>query len=212
MHISKQSGKSIYYVEGKSMYPTLISGDKILVEKKRDIYIGDIVAFYLGKKLVVHRVVRVKGDMLYTKGDNSLSCDSPITVSDIQGVAIARLRGNKLMTLERGFLFTRLLWIRNVYLFFRHKLIKPLVLFCQRFSWYNKLILIYLRPKIKDIEIQKYMCDNKVICNFFIRGRYLGTIKTKAGSLSSEIIEVSIDTIYRNTEVETIIQEAFKRL
>ena len=59
-------------VSGVSMYPLLIDGDIITIEKTDEYAIGDIVVFiYKYDELVVHRLLKIKDGTYFCKGDNS---------------------------------------------------------------------------------------------------------------------------------------------
>jgi len=64
-------------VEGRSMEPTMHTGDLVLLEKKppEDIKPGDVVVYSVGGKYIIHRVLKVfihNGEYCYVvKGDNN---------------------------------------------------------------------------------------------------------------------------------------------
>jgi nickel-type superoxide dismutase maturation protease len=63
-------------VEGRSMEPTLLSGDRLLVVRGSAPRVGDIVAVRdprPGRRLLVKRVVSVRGDEVVVEGDNQRS-------------------------------------------------------------------------------------------------------------------------------------------
>ena len=70
-----------------SMYPTLNRGDLILVKgvTPEEIQVGTVVVFRHKGGLAVHRVVRLKGETIITRGDANLEEDDPITYDDIVG-------------------------------------------------------------------------------------------------------------------------------
>lgn len=75
-------------VEGTSMEPTLQSGDLVIVIKRvslRDIEVGDIVVYRRGGTLIIHRVIRIEGDTLITKGDNNWLPDPPVKFQSVIG-------------------------------------------------------------------------------------------------------------------------------
>jgi len=81
--------KTIAVVLTGSMEPTIKTTDLIVVEKTDDYQIDDIVVYQDGNKLVVHRIVKIDGDIVITAGDNNGgSEDAPIKMSAIQGEVI----------------------------------------------------------------------------------------------------------------------------
>lgn len=66
-------GYRFLVISSNSMTPTLKVGDLIVMEKTNNVYEGDIIAFMLRNKIVVHRIVKVDTGPLemvyYTKGD-----------------------------------------------------------------------------------------------------------------------------------------------
>jgi len=92
---SKTQKYDHFLVQGGSMLPTLKSDQKIKILKTKDVKIGDVIVFKLNnlkrKKKnfrVIHRVVRINGDQIITKGDNRFNCDRPITNKEILGKLI----------------------------------------------------------------------------------------------------------------------------
>jgi nickel-type superoxide dismutase maturation protease len=85
-------------VEGASMEPTLTSGDRLLVLRRRRPRVGDIVAVddpRGGRRLLVKRVVSVAGDEVMVEGDNPpSSTDSrvfgPVDRREIAGRVVYR--------------------------------------------------------------------------------------------------------------------------
>lgn len=78
-------------VLSNSMYPTFERGDIVLVQSIfKDPKEGDIVVFIDKKEgySVTHRVLRIRGDKIYTGGDLSGPDERPITKNEIIGKAI----------------------------------------------------------------------------------------------------------------------------
>jgi hypothetical protein len=89
-------------VSGTSMAPLFCRGDVILVRlggvRPR---LGDVVVRRQSGVLMVHRVVKVDGEHVVTKGDASLSPDPPVALDDILGVVTA-IEGTLSVDLTRG--------------------------------------------------------------------------------------------------------------
>ena len=77
------NGQIQLVVHGDSMLPTLKNKDKVVLEKKEQIDVGDIVGYYIETddkiKIVVHRAIFVRKTYILTKGDNNDFID-PIRV------------------------------------------------------------------------------------------------------------------------------------
>ncbi len=90
-----------FNVRGTSMFPFLIEGDEVIIERilPEDINIGDIVMYFKNNVMVVHRVVRsystIKGRRLFIcQGDNLDYEDSPVWQEDIGGKVTKVIRGD----------------------------------------------------------------------------------------------------------------------
>ena len=62
-------------IYGSSMTPTLSEGDIVVCFKTSDIKRGDLVAFYLGNKLLVKRCVALPGQTVDIDGDGNVTLD-----------------------------------------------------------------------------------------------------------------------------------------
>ena len=81
-----------------SMEPYILKGDVVVIEKvnKKDIQIGDVIAYKYDKRIIVHRLVKIiqVGDELYyyTKGDANYDIDNyKITEDMIIGIVNVRI-------------------------------------------------------------------------------------------------------------------------
>jgi signal peptidase len=89
----------VYAVASNSMYPKLVRGDAVIIEKysnASELEVGNIIAFIHDKKVYVHRIAKIKkynNELYYiTKGDNnSINDDFDITTDDIVGVVKFRI-------------------------------------------------------------------------------------------------------------------------
>ena len=89
-----------------SMIPIINPGDLVIIIHKSspfynllcDIGIGSIIVRSLGNVLVAHRVYDLKGYLIYTKGDNNIVLDPPITINDVKGCVVFVL---KIMEIEK---------------------------------------------------------------------------------------------------------------
>ncbi len=76
-----------------SMEPELFVDDLIIVKSTDNLYEGQVVVFRDGSSLTVHRIVKINGDEITTKGDANNTEDSPIDRSMIKGEVIYVIRG-----------------------------------------------------------------------------------------------------------------------
>ena len=65
----------VLQIYGSSMTPTLSEGDIVVCCKTADIKRGDLVAFYLGNKLLVKRCVALPGQTVDIDGDGNVTLD-----------------------------------------------------------------------------------------------------------------------------------------
>jgi signal peptidase I len=89
---------NIGVVKGGSMSPSINQGDLIIVKSpKGEIKPGMIIAYNVegdfaeNNELTLHRVVRIEGERLITKGDSDVEDDWLITISDVKGVYLFRI-------------------------------------------------------------------------------------------------------------------------
>ncbi len=79
-----------FTTHGKSMRPILNDGDSVTVKKADKYKVGDVVLYRKPDgKFVLHRIIGLKKDTVYTQGDSLHEKDEPITVDAILGKAIA---------------------------------------------------------------------------------------------------------------------------
>ena len=76
-------------VSGTSMYPSIHNGDKIQISRSDSYVTGDIVVFmYKENEPLVHRLVKIKGNTFYCKGDNTFRLED-ITREQILGKVVS---------------------------------------------------------------------------------------------------------------------------
>ncbi|SDA41051.1 S24/S26 family peptidase [Methanobrevibacter millerae] len=76
VHLNSPLGEDeipiLFHVEGTSMYPTLNDGQTVLVEKTKDIKVGNIVVADSDEYgNIIKRVSQIKGDQVYLTSDNT---------------------------------------------------------------------------------------------------------------------------------------------
>lgn len=62
-------GYTFFEVGSGSMSPTILSNDVIVVKLNENYQTNDIVTFRYGDSIVTHRIVKINGDKIITKGD-----------------------------------------------------------------------------------------------------------------------------------------------
>ena len=71
-----------------------LSVDDLVIIKATDNYkVNDIVLFQDGNSLVIHRIIKIDGDTVTTKGDANNVADEPIQKSQIKGVLVYDIAG-----------------------------------------------------------------------------------------------------------------------
>lgn len=78
----------IYEVKTGSMENEIHAGDYILIIKKNNYQVGDIVTFKKEDYYVTHRIIKKNGKRIVTKGDANNTPDEEIKVSSIIGKVI----------------------------------------------------------------------------------------------------------------------------
>src|SRR5574344_199645 len=79
----------IISVASNSMLPTLKRGDAVIYKKIDDINninINDILVYSYDGKNIIHRIISIDNNIIYTKGDNNNDMDKPVLNSQIVGV------------------------------------------------------------------------------------------------------------------------------
>jgi len=78
----------IYNVETGSMEDKIHTGDYILLVKKSDYYVGDVVTYNVKGYFVTHRIVKIEDDVITTKGDANNTEDEGISKDQIEGKVV----------------------------------------------------------------------------------------------------------------------------
>ena len=68
-----------------SMQDTLMPGDNIIVKKQNDYKVGDIVTYHIDNVYVTHRITKIEGNEITTKGDANTTEDPSFNKKDILG-------------------------------------------------------------------------------------------------------------------------------
>lgn len=89
-------------LRGNSMFPFLVEGDEVLLEKvgAKVIKIGDIVLAKWREGYVLHRVVRLVGGTIWLAGDNNLAQVEKVTNKQLIAVLVAAFRGHHALDVQ----------------------------------------------------------------------------------------------------------------
>lgn len=81
-------GYSFFKVKTGSMSGTLEIDDIIVVKLNSEVNTNDIVTYETNNILVTHRITKIEGETITTKGDANNAEDEPITRDDIIGKVV----------------------------------------------------------------------------------------------------------------------------
>ena len=87
-HLPMPFGYGIANVLSGSMEPTFSKGTLLLVKEEKQVEPGQIVVYQSGQELIVHRVIRIEGNLVTTKGDANEAADPVFDASQIKGVVV----------------------------------------------------------------------------------------------------------------------------
>ena len=158
---------------GASMYPTFRSGQLLYTRpKSENLKVGDVIVFFdpIIKTTIVHRVVDIVGDQIYTKGDNNPEMDAhPISPDLVRGViawvgkegSLLPVRGGR-ASLMRIRLFGLWQKVRSV--------LAPCLSPLYKILKASGLPRLFWHPKIHQVKLQagqgliiKYIHRNKTV-------------------------------------------------
>ncbi len=124
-----ENGNSVKFcTKGGSMAPLLISGrDSVVLKKAKSFKKNDVILFKNNDgKYILHRIVKINGGEIITKGDAMTVCDAPITKENIIAKATAFVRKGKEIKITS-------LWYRAYLFAYTTKLGKILLKIKRRF-------------------------------------------------------------------------------
>lgn len=84
----KVFGYSYFSVISGSMEPTINVGDEVIVKLTQDVKDDEIITFKEDGVFVTHRIVKINGEDIVTKGDNNDSIDNPKKYNDVIGKVV----------------------------------------------------------------------------------------------------------------------------
>lgn len=92
-----EQGQSVWLtVSGNSMYPLFISGrDEVCLAKRKKYKRNDIVFYNNNGDWMLHRIIKIKGDVVACKGDNVRAFEPPVKLNDIVAKVVKFKRKGK---------------------------------------------------------------------------------------------------------------------
>ncbi len=102
----KTSGRARLTVTGNSMRPFIYSGETIelLIAAVDELKKGDVVLVEDSDgDYFLHRIIRKKGGVIYTRGDANLKEEGPFKTESVLAIVTGILRGNRIVKLDKGF-------------------------------------------------------------------------------------------------------------
>lgn len=103
-------------VNGSSMLPFIYDGETVeLVPPHSSLRRGDIVLAQSAEdQYVLHRVVQIKGDAVFLRGDAQKHREGPLPRQAVLGRAVTVSRNGRIRTLDRGgWYWAGLVWMRS---------------------------------------------------------------------------------------------------
>lgn len=86
-------GYGASFVLSGSMEPNITVDDLVFIKKAEEISVGDVILYNTGKSNVLHRIIRINGNTIVTKGDANNTEDLPIKRENIIGVYVGKITG-----------------------------------------------------------------------------------------------------------------------
>lgn len=196
-------GLSVARAWGWSMYPNIKDGD-LVIFKKREPLKGEIICF--SNNLVAktfHRLVRLKGEYLSTKGDNNFTLDKAIKREDVLGVAVAIKRGERIMPLKGRWLYGELYFLSGFILSGRNFL-KRIAMSLQESGIYSRMIRAVFQDR--NIKIAKELeTEDFCLIRARVNGQEAATVKIDKKSCA--IIYLYVKIGYRKLGLEEKLKE-----
>ena len=74
-----------------SMEPEISTDDLVFVKRADELHVGDVALYNTGGSNVLHRITKIDGDIITTKGDANNTEDKPFSKSAVLGVYIGKI-------------------------------------------------------------------------------------------------------------------------
>ena len=98
-------GYYFFTVLSGSMEDTLHIGDNIIVKESSEYEVGDIITYKKDNSYVTHRITKIDGDMITTKGDANDTEDIPFNKNKILGKLVYKSKLLNFLVNNRILLF-----------------------------------------------------------------------------------------------------------
>jgi signal peptidase I len=108
-------GTFTFTINGNSMKPSLFPGDTVKIAACHDYRVGDIVLYESETRLIVHRIMDMRGELVVTKGDHNQGLDYAIKKSAILGKIVEPLIGNDPQTPQKRAMLAFNFWEEAMY-------------------------------------------------------------------------------------------------
>lgn len=89
--LSMPFGFGASFVLSGSMEPEISTDDLVFVKRADELHVGDVVLYNTGGSNVLHRITKIDGDIITTKGDANNTEDKPFSKSAVLGVYIGKM-------------------------------------------------------------------------------------------------------------------------
>ena len=89
--LSMPFGFGASFVLSGSMEPEISTDDLVFVKRADELHVGDVVLYNTGGSCVLHRITKIDGDIITTKGDANNTEDKPFSKSAVLGVYIGKI-------------------------------------------------------------------------------------------------------------------------
>lgn len=139
---ARSAGEVRLKVAGASMLPVLWPGDLVTVRSCEftELKPGQIILHGREERLTLHRIERIAGDQVFTRGDSLRDYDPPVNPVEILGQTVGILRGDRPVSPEPK------LWQRVVASVLRQSyFLRRVILYLQR-RFFGGTIAYSARP------------------------------------------------------------------
>lgn len=119
----KENGFFVYKNVGSSMKPIIRQDRDLLVIKRRSKHLkkNDVILYKRKNNYILHRLIKIKNDKYYIRGDNCIITETDITDKDIIGILYSIERKNKSVKMDSNlmkiyaFVWNKIFFIRFCY-------------------------------------------------------------------------------------------------
>lgn len=111
--VAEKTGEVRLRVAGASMLPTIRPGDILTVRSchTSSLRPSQIILYHRDGKFIAHRILRMDGDRLLTRGDSVSAFDPPVRASEVVGRVIGVCRGSARVDPNEKFWERSISWI-----------------------------------------------------------------------------------------------------